>query len=255
MDYKDFIWFIQERENIRLKKEAGHPRPWTNDLILDKTRFCNIDRIHDKGTIRLLNFVSGMYNWEKIFYITLYRSAISSEKFLERMSGVWIHDYRNLKFLDFSISDARKPYQVFLRQGDTIKGFVVGVAVGVAKRIWYSLPDWNDVSILEASEDISSFYQARYGKKMIFLATEVAKDLSYFLPQINSDSECRMNIGARMALRKLPGRSLYSKIEILLNSTSLNFSSLEHGLCEWGKYLSRKKYYEETGELKPAWIY
>ncbi len=255
MDYDDFIWFIKEREKIRFQKEIGLPRPWTNDFILDKTRFCNIDRIHDRGTVRLLNFVSGMTAWEKVLYITLYRSAISSEKFLHRMSGVWMHDYRNLKLLDVSISDSRKPYQIFLRQGDTIRGFVVDVAAHVAKEIWNNLPDWSGISILDVSEKIARYYQVRYGKRMIFLATEIAKDLSYFFPQIDPDSECRMNIGARVALKKLPGRRVDSKIESLLNSTSLNFSSLEHGLCEWGKYLTRKRYFEEHGELKSAWLY
>jgi len=29
------VYWIREREAIRLKKEAGQPRPWTDDEILD----------------------------------------------------------------------------------------------------------------------------------------------------------------------------------------------------------------------------
>lgn len=50
MRTKDFANFILERERIRVKKEAGKPRPWTKDPILDKYRFCNVRREDDAVT-------------------------------------------------------------------------------------------------------------------------------------------------------------------------------------------------------------
>ena len=47
---KKFVWFIGERENIRLSKEAGHQRPWTTDPILNNWRFCNVNRNDDTET-------------------------------------------------------------------------------------------------------------------------------------------------------------------------------------------------------------
>jgi hypothetical protein len=44
-----FHW-IKERESIRLKKEAGEPKPWTTDPILQSYRFCNVHREHDTVT-------------------------------------------------------------------------------------------------------------------------------------------------------------------------------------------------------------
>lgn len=43
-----FLWFIKEREAIRRKKEAGEPKPWTQDPILQQYRFCNVYREDDK---------------------------------------------------------------------------------------------------------------------------------------------------------------------------------------------------------------
>ena len=43
-------YWIKERESIRTKKEAGHPKPWTSDPILLQYRFCNVSREHDKVT-------------------------------------------------------------------------------------------------------------------------------------------------------------------------------------------------------------
>jgi hypothetical protein len=45
-----FYAFMQEREAIRLRKEAGLPRPWTDDPILSKYKFTNVKRDHDRTT-------------------------------------------------------------------------------------------------------------------------------------------------------------------------------------------------------------
>ena len=42
------IYWIKERESIRLKKEAGEPKPYTDDEILQRYRFCNVRRMDDK---------------------------------------------------------------------------------------------------------------------------------------------------------------------------------------------------------------
>src|SRR5690242_934398 len=45
-----FVEYMVERENIRLKKEAGEPRPWTTDKILSTYKFTNVRRINDWTT-------------------------------------------------------------------------------------------------------------------------------------------------------------------------------------------------------------
>ena len=46
--------FVNERENIRIRKQSGHPGPWTEDPILTKYRFCNVRRRHDRVSDWLL---------------------------------------------------------------------------------------------------------------------------------------------------------------------------------------------------------
>lgn len=48
MRVREFVAFIKEREKVRIAKESGKPRPWTTDPILDKYRFCNVHREHDR---------------------------------------------------------------------------------------------------------------------------------------------------------------------------------------------------------------
>ena len=50
-EIEKFFAYAQERESIRLKKEAGLPKPWTKDKILLEHRFCNVNREHDKVTV------------------------------------------------------------------------------------------------------------------------------------------------------------------------------------------------------------
>lgn len=49
-----FVYWIKERESIRLRRKAGKPKPWTDDEILQKYRFCNVRRMDDKVSQWLL---------------------------------------------------------------------------------------------------------------------------------------------------------------------------------------------------------
>lgn len=44
------VAFIVERESVRKRREAGEPRPWTSDPILQTYRFCNVHREDDEVT-------------------------------------------------------------------------------------------------------------------------------------------------------------------------------------------------------------
>lgn len=50
MNVERLAYWIRERESIRLLKEAGHPRPWTSDPILQRYKFCNVHREDDAVT-------------------------------------------------------------------------------------------------------------------------------------------------------------------------------------------------------------
>lgn len=43
-----FLYWISEREKIRLSKKLGKPKPWTDDIILQSYRFCCPRRMDDK---------------------------------------------------------------------------------------------------------------------------------------------------------------------------------------------------------------
>jgi len=59
---KKFWWFVEEREWIRLRKNARIPKsPFTQDPILAQYRFCNVNREHDAVTIWIRDNVRNRY--------------------------------------------------------------------------------------------------------------------------------------------------------------------------------------------------
>jgi hypothetical protein len=45
-----FFQLMIERERLRLRKEAGGPWPWSDDVILTRYKFTNVKREHDRTT-------------------------------------------------------------------------------------------------------------------------------------------------------------------------------------------------------------
>lgn len=56
-----FIYWVKERERVRLAKERGDPKPWTDDEILQTYKFCNIRRKDDRVSRWLLENWYGPY--------------------------------------------------------------------------------------------------------------------------------------------------------------------------------------------------
>ena len=50
MNTTRLLYWVKEREAIRLRREAGEPPPWTSDPILRDWSFCNVRREHDRVT-------------------------------------------------------------------------------------------------------------------------------------------------------------------------------------------------------------
>lgn len=52
------LYWMDEREQIRIRKEAGMTKPWSNDSVFQTTYFCNVRREDDKVT----RFIRRMYS-------------------------------------------------------------------------------------------------------------------------------------------------------------------------------------------------
>jgi hypothetical protein len=59
-----FLHWAAEREQVRLRRAAGEPGPWTDDWIIYEHRFCNVSREDDRGTIEIKQLVRDPANAE-----------------------------------------------------------------------------------------------------------------------------------------------------------------------------------------------
>lgn len=63
-----FVAFIEERENIRLRRESGKPYPWTQEPILQTYRFTNINRENDAVSKHYQKTVRSRYGESPIVF-------------------------------------------------------------------------------------------------------------------------------------------------------------------------------------------
>jgi hypothetical protein len=259
----DFVSFINERNSISMKKAMGCLPPWTTDEVLNETRITNLDRKLDRGTIRLIEKVQNLPDNMRINIIVLYRTGYSSLLLLNALSGdpatdiAWLRGNHN-SFIK------RMPYQVLMHEEETIEDLMIKSCFDVSAFILNRLPHYDHASLENVANDIAMRFKQTHGYNMIFLGTEVAKDLSYFYEnEIDRDSICPFNKGARRGLSlmykqgMLPNTyAIESRVSYLKSKTGFNYEKLEHTLCEYAKYLDRWKVYAKTPRRIPKqWLY
>ena len=83
------IYWIKERENIRLLKEQGVPAPWSDNAVMQETYFCNIDREDDKVTIWIRD------NWRYWYAPEQYPLAMFVARVFNRPSTLQIIEQPN----------------------------------------------------------------------------------------------------------------------------------------------------------------
>lgn len=71
MNDKRFWYWINERQRIFLKKEAGESRPWTRDKILDTYKFVNVFREQDRVTRDLRDRLKTRDSMTDVFWKTV----------------------------------------------------------------------------------------------------------------------------------------------------------------------------------------
>ncbi len=63
LDPKESLaYWIQERERVRIAKESGAPKPWSQDWVFQETYFCNVRREDDRVT----RWIRGNWSPDKI---------------------------------------------------------------------------------------------------------------------------------------------------------------------------------------------
>ena len=236
---KQFLEFCNERERVRVRKQSGKPRPWTADPVINKHKFTNIDRRHDRGTRLLYKLCKGLNDSRlKMVACVIYRFTGSNNAHIDRMASsdacTWFSGVSECKPI-FNMS----AYQAGWPPGKgTGVHFITKDLQNFFERSYKALSICRNISITLASDIMSSETKKITGKRMHFQCTEVAKDLSDQTKWVDPNSQCRMGPGARKGLKMLK-HSLQSLMLDMPNNLQQP-QIVEHALCEYSKYIEFK---------------
>jgi hypothetical protein len=90
---------MQEREAIRIRRERGEPKPWTQDPILQNYKFTNVKRDYDRTTQELFRLYAERANLQRpeevLYNAALYRYFGTSE-FAEAVGWLTRHDGKHI---------------------------------------------------------------------------------------------------------------------------------------------------------------
>ena len=95
---KSFFDYCKERENIRVKREAGENFPWSDDKIFQKGRFLNVFREDDKVSRSILKFAEPLKDDLPLLIQALFFGRWCNRKdTLEELSYEDLSDPKKLK--------------------------------------------------------------------------------------------------------------------------------------------------------------
>lgn len=245
--------WIEMREEVRRNKEAGKPKPWTHDHILQSFRFCNVRREDDKVTKWFAaNWRSGKYWAEHNFVpaIILGRT-INWPETLEALGFPYIWDKSYYKgVLDLRMARREKVY--------TGAYMITAGPTGVTKNDWVlgnadtyfnKRPILNPYSLEESWETLQ-----QYPCVGPFIAGQIVADLAY--TSHLSDARdwhtwAALGPGSMRGLNRLWGRNLkfhitqeqgleeMREVQSALKKITpmdIHIRDVQNCLCEFDKY-------------------
>lgn len=265
----NFWQFCEERERIRLNREAGKPRSeWTSDDVLSRFRFTNICRRHDYGSRLLETAIEWCETDEMKIHLALCYRYLGSPEWLPSALGPMETPAERTKKIrkrqDRSeVVMNTRAYQAIVPEFKSMIDFVIDHSESMTKVILaspFSQP-------LEVVQQLADYSRAADYYAAWFQAMETVKDIMWFLPErINPDGIVRLGPGAVTGLTEHLGRmpsraeaqaiTLEMSQERTLCPPSLkelwNHDIVEHALCEFGKYCRSARGERKGGDWAPT---
>lgn len=201
-----FLYWIAERDRIRKKRLLGREKPWTNDPILQKYKFCNVRRMDDRVSQWL------MQNW----YIPNYGHK---NMFLACSIARLFNHTDSLTVANFPKVWRPERFRKKMKQHKSIGGKVFGAAYIISTNgesgnkidimvdsILPPLADFKDYStdsIEELTNEITKFPGIG-----TFIGGQIVADLRHAVPGKWADAKSWAAIGpgSRRGINRLLGR-------------------------------------------------
>lgn len=263
-----FVYWIKEREAIRVAKERGDPQPWTEDKFLQDYKFCNVRRRDDRVSRWLLENLYVEHDHPLLWLQACVARWINWPPTLEETLEMW--NYDNLKPAWFTavgeIIDAR-----VAREEKAWTGAYMITAralpVGMKKGAW--IMEQTIKPLYDRKREFEEFFKREYrtveqAMKLFdgafnhgpFMIGQIVADWSY-TPLLQSATDlytwAPIGPGSARGMNKLHDRpkdgmlkqeQFTVELQELMTSIfdaaefipSLTAHDTQNCLCEWDKY-------------------
>lgn len=264
-NYEPLIYWIKERESIRIRKALGGPQPWTDDPILDTYRFCNVRREDDLGTIWIReNIREPFADHPNLWFMLCIARQINWPDTLAELieGGNWPNwDGFRLEHMIEAIEE-RKAWGdkvftgAYMISAPAIKGaskieYIVGHVLG---SLWpYGLKFYPQSSLQSIHRQIT--YNIGWGPFMAYQAVIDMRFTKLLSSAPDIATWAAAGPGTLRGLNRIHGRpikqplsqakALEEMLEIYHNviagiNIAMDFSDIPNALCETDKYLRVK---------------
>lgn len=263
------VYWIAERLSILRQKQAGAPRPWTADPILDRYRFCNVFREDDAVTAWISSNWRKPYAKDKDLWLAMVIARLFN---LPSTLQVIHHNMFTKKKVEWR-PDAMKAALVHLRHNGPIfnGAYIVSTNGRAMDKVEYLfqcvlLPMYKDsVRLQYAKGDTLASYHARlmeYDGMGSFMAAQVVADLKNTVGQpLNKATDwytwAASGPGSRRGMHRVLGHEDYDAgfpeakwqaamaelLPLVKRATgieTLHAQDLQNCLCEFDKYCRAK---------------
>lgn len=255
---RELISFIKERDAIRVKKEAGKPRPWTKDPFLGRYRFCNIHREDDRVTRELKELLKHVEENPDAWFAWVVARLFNTARTIDKIK-LYILPF-NPKKMEAALKKARaadtifNPAYIVSTNGismDKVEYLIARVLTPMWKDRKRLRPDWRDT--------LATYHLRLMGYDGLgsFLAAQVVADLKYIEP-LKSAADWQdfaasgpgsrrglnrvMGVQPEAAWRRgaweeaLVGLAQCVKAPLARGGIELHNQDLQNCLCEFDKY-------------------
>ena len=264
------LYFIWEREAIRLARENGHPAPWTVDPILRKYKFTNIRRRDDRGSKWIIDhliepaavngdehlwftlLVARLVNWPPTLQALIQAGvlpcppagfdALRFESVLEALRATGVKVYSGA----YMLYPTKNPG---INKARTVAKYIIGSAIEHADDISASL--WNNEGGMSIERFVAELSKC-FGIST-FIAGQVAADLTYTGMDVEDFlTYAPIGPGSSRGLNYLLGkppfatwkqkdfnsqlRNIYAETFDQLEIVDLTLHDVQNCMCEYSKY-------------------
>lgn len=271
-----FLYWIRERHSIHLKREAGKPKPWTDDGVMQTVFFTNPYRENDKTTVWFRNHVrEPLHNERSVLMATVIFRWFNLIRTGETLIGGTPENPGENLIMGWNEAKAvarlRKQNKTgpaftgayMIKAGNGPPGCKIPNVCESITRVWKErdrlIQLCHDDCRLEALWQELKKFQNLGG----FMSYEIVCDLRYTDLLENAtdvDTWCNPGPGALRGLTRLTGeplqRNKYNKLiapkakdhlktmqgllalvrKKLSKMPHFELREIEHSLCEWDKY-------------------